>query len=94
MRAVTIARKPMKGAIAQNAIEYGCGALNVDGCRIPGVKQATAGRRTVRWGVGEGGCSYEKGTGALFSNEGRWPANLILLSGGRTASRFFKQVKP
>ena len=32
-------------------------------------KQLTAGRRTVKWGVEEGGCTYEKGTGAVFATE-------------------------
>lgn len=32
-------------------------------------KQLTAGRRTVKWGVGEGDSSYEKGTGAKFATE-------------------------
>ena len=32
-------------------------------------KQLTAGRRTVKWGVSEGGCSYVKGTGAKFATE-------------------------
>ena len=29
-------------------------------------------------GCSGGGCSYEKGTGATFTTEGRWPANTIL----------------
>jgi len=42
------------------------------GCCIIGTqtvkaKQLTAGRRTVKWGVGEGGDTYEKGTGAQFA---------------------------
>lgn len=41
-------------------------------CELVGVKkvkakQLTAGKRTVKWGVGEGGCSYKKGTGAKFA---------------------------
>jgi site-specific DNA-methyltransferase (adenine-specific) len=41
-------------------------------CQIVGTtttraKQLTAGRRTVRWGVGEGGDTYVKGTGATFA---------------------------
>lgn len=32
-------------------------------------KQLTAGRRTVKWGVGEGDSTYEKGTGARFATE-------------------------
>lgn len=43
------------------------------GCTVAGetqvrAKQLTAGRRTVKWGVGEGGSTYEKGTGARFAS--------------------------
>lgn len=77
-----LARKPLIGTVVENVLAHGTGALNIDGCRIhSGPKQATAGRRTVGdgegWGVGIGGSSYEKGTGAVWTNEGRWPANLI-----------------
>ena len=80
MRVVTVARKPVQGTATHNVLRHGCGAINIDGCRIGTgtLKQATAGRRTVKWGVDEGGCSYGKGTGAEFSTEGRWPANVIL----------------
>lgn len=47
---------------------------HLDECKVVGTKrvkakQLTAGRRTVRWGVGEGGDTYEKGTGARFATE-------------------------
>lgn len=78
---IIVARKPLEGTVAENVLKYGTGALNIDGCRIEikegDTKQATAGRRTIKWGVNEGGSSYEKGTGATYSNQGRWPANLI-----------------
>lgn len=32
-------------------------------------KQLTAGRRTIKWGIYEGGDTYKKGTGALFATE-------------------------
>jgi len=82
--------------VAANALKWGTGSINVDASRIGTgtVKQATAGNRTVKWGITEGGCSYEKGTGAIFSTEGRWPANLILrhLDGCRKVGS--KRVKP
>lgn len=76
-------RTPMSEATAVDQIAgTQTGALNVEVCRIQGgIKQATAGRRTIRWGVGMGGCSYEKGTGAIFTNEGRWPTNVVLIHG-------------
>ena len=47
---------------------------HLDGCQRTGTtkikaKQLTAGRRTIKWGVGEGGDTYEKGEGARFATE-------------------------
>lgn len=82
---ITIIRRPLDGTLAQSALEHGTGAININASRISlngGTKQATAGNRTYKddsgWGVDAGGCSYEKGTGAVFTDEGRWPTNLIL----------------
>jgi len=78
---VTLLRKPLEGTVAENTLKHGCGAINIDATRIGGgvPRQATAGNRTVGWGVQKGGCSYEKGTGVTFTNQGRWPANFILI---------------
>jgi len=77
-----LARKPLsEKTIVANVLEHGTGGINIDASRISlngKPKQATAGNRTIQWGVDKGGCSYEKGTGAKWSNEGRFPANLIL----------------
>lgn len=75
-----VLRRPLEGTVLDCVLNSNTGALNVDACRVEsGVKQVTAGRRTVRWGVGQGGSTYEKGTGAKFSTEGRWPTNLLLV---------------
>ena len=81
MIVLTLARKPCsEGSVAANVLKHGTGGINIEGCRIGSgsQKQATAGRRTIQWGVAEGSCTYEKGTGAIFSTEGRRPANLVL----------------
>ncbi len=68
-------RKPLDGNVAENVLAHGTGALNIDGCRIPGEKPATT--------RGESGkASSMSGTlGAQGRIEddgkGRWPANLI-----------------
>jgi site-specific DNA-methyltransferase (adenine-specific) len=31
---ITVARKPLVGTVAANVLEYGTGAINVDGCRV------------------------------------------------------------
>ena len=31
---ITVARKPLIGTVVANVLEYGTGALNIDGCRV------------------------------------------------------------
>jgi DNA modification methylase len=31
---ITVARKPIKGTVANNVLEYGTGGINIDGCRV------------------------------------------------------------
>lgn len=83
---VVVARKPPIGTVAENVLEHGTGALNIDGCRIPsddGYEKAwdkpvsTSSANVVLGNlVGDGrkfvDLSANKPTG------GRWPANVIL----------------
>lgn len=71
---ITVARKPLVGTVAENVLRWGTGALNVDGCRIPGVKPQ------VTQGVNSNASSFRVAKERRISgnpNEGRWPANLI-----------------
>jgi hypothetical protein len=34
MEMITVARKPLEGTVAQNVLEWGTGAINIDGCRV------------------------------------------------------------
>lgn len=36
MEPITVARKPLRGTVASNVLEYGTGGLNIDGCRVGG----------------------------------------------------------
>jgi DNA modification methylase len=60
---IVVARKPLAGTVAANVLEHGTGALNIDGCRIPGDVYG-ADQRDQRVFVG--------------NDAGRWPANVIL----------------
>jgi DNA modification methylase len=72
---ITVARKPLIGTVAANVLEWGTGALNVDGCRvgdedrpkIVGVNNERPEKGALKQG------SYSDGT----TSQGRWPANLI-----------------
>jgi len=71
---ITMARKPFSSTVAANVIQYGTGAINVDGCRVgiggdKGVWPVTQRRHNdVTWTVQP----VETDT-----MKGRWPANII-----------------
>ncbi|WP_016895888.1 DNA-methyltransferase [Mycobacteroides abscessus] len=72
---IVVARKPLSGTVAQNVLEHGAGALNIDACRV------TTGDALVRPSVqrhdnevlGKG-----LGAGAQVEPAGRWPTNVVL----------------
>lgn len=78
---ITVARKPFKGTVAANVLEWGTGAINIDGGRVVG---DTWTRRTPYKDNIKGGqlrTAKSESTyacGPQSGNElGRWPANLI-----------------
>jgi len=71
---IYLARKPFRGSVASNVCEHGCGALNIDGCRIGSGGQS-------KWATTRGGiwATDSDAKAALeASTLGRWPANLAL----------------
>jgi site-specific DNA-methyltransferase (adenine-specific) len=76
---VIMARKPLIGTVAQNVLEHGTGAINIDGCRVPtednlngGAYAKNGSERTDEWG-------FRRNQGIEYVPPlGRWPANLIL----------------
>jgi DNA modification methylase len=83
-RPIILARKPFRGSVAQNVLAHGCGALNIDGCRIetdetwehgdPGF--VASGRRGVFFDETKGMNLNNSGR-SPSSPLGRWPANLL-----------------
>jgi DNA modification methylase len=74
---IVMARKPFKGTVADNVLEYGVGGINIDGCRVGNEKVSTHSN-----GSGNTG---DKGIYGTFGNqqgseerEGRFPANVIM----------------
>jgi len=75
---ITMARKPFSSTVAANVIQYGTGAINVDGCRV---------RTETRLNQSAGNKNLEHRTTVTpvsSHNEtdgrecvGRWPANII-----------------
>jgi len=69
---ICVARKPLTGTVASNVLEWGTGALNIDGSRV-GTADGFGGGTKATSGFVNG---YE-GDGFVASTQGRWPANVI-----------------
>lgn len=72
---IVLARKPIEGTVASNVLKWGCGALNIDGCRIDGVGN------TGRWpanvlhdGSGEVVEAFPADAGAFAAVKGTEPS--------------------
>src|SRR5690606_6097691 len=75
---ICMARKPLIGTIAENVLAHGTGGLNINGCRIEGVKDVPASPRRTTQGAAYGDLSNDSGTGSGWDpNIGRWPANIV-----------------
>lgn len=81
---ITVARKPFVGTVADNVLENGTAALNIDACRVgnevvgwSGGKHRSGDAATsgASRGGNQGGFNYAGGEARPV--EGRWPANLI-----------------
>ena len=74
---ITMARKPLTGTVAENVLEHGTGAINVDGCRI----DASNGRPLIASKAEASVHAFGNGLNgsrcAGITTQGRWPANLI-----------------
>jgi DNA modification methylase len=74
---LTLARKPLEGTVAANVLQYGTGALNVDGCRVGDEGGTTKGSKPQGSGHGIYGKGLHGDCDIVELNAGRWPANLI-----------------
>lgn len=85
---IVVARKPIEGTIAENCLQWGCGALWIDGTRIgnPVNTKRPCGKALI--GTFEG----QEGKVSGRDDVGRWPANLIV--GGEEVVRKFPETAP
>jgi site-specific DNA-methyltransferase (adenine-specific) len=82
---VIVARKPLVGTVAANVLEFGTGALNIDGTRI-GTEGGTrdgdfiAGTNSAvnSLNASKGGKSALKKGVTVAAGLGRWPSNVVL----------------
>lgn len=82
---VVVARKPLIGTVAQNVLEHGTGAINVDGCRIGWAYDGEADEvdqrsapNTRAYGKPQGDNIGPRGGAVNIHTAGRWPANVTL----------------
>ena len=78
---IVVARKPLAGTVAANVLEYGTGALNIDGCRVEGpagsghwIRNGEMGTRGIYGAGGQSGEDF----GSENPAGGRWPPNILL----------------
>ena len=76
---ITVARKPLVGTVAENVLQYGTGAINVDGGRVnAGEKIAGGGSGRIGNFAGKAQSNGDLSNHRQESHEkGRWPANFI-----------------
>lgn len=77
---VVMGRKPFKGTVVDNVLEYGTGGINIDECRI-GSEGGT--KKSDIEKVGDVATNFTIGKQNIKNKvenigEGRWPANVIL----------------
>lgn len=80
---IVMARKPFKGNVAQNVLDWGTGGINIDDSRIE-IHPKDHIMKYPNYSNGEykskyeNGSSYTHGTQVQINPEGRFPANVIL----------------
>ena len=72
---IIIVRRPCEGTAVQNVLVHGCGAMNIDACRIG--NESTRRDNTADMGYGGGLQAAGKGY-STGSDAGRWPKNVML----------------
>ncbi len=92
---ITLARVPFPGTVADNVLEYGTGAINVDGCRVglDGERQPTGNAKGGNSIYGQVAASKGLKDRNITPVTGRWPANLIH-DGSEEVTRGFPETGP
>jgi len=73
---ICLARKPFKGTVVDNVLEWKTGGINIDGCRVgeTGARNNGSSKGTID----SNSIGYYKPTEPIDYNMGRFPANIIL----------------
>lgn len=75
---ICLARKPLDGTYAQNAIKHGCGGLNIDECKV-GLETIETHKTAMLSYQGSNHRPWHDGhIKTTTEHKGRWPANVVL----------------
>jgi site-specific DNA-methyltransferase (adenine-specific) len=92
---IIVARKPLAGTVAATVMQYGTGALNIDGCRVGYEAGEVNFDRKQRQQNSAGAIEGAFGAASLIGTEistykdaGRWPANAIIDDSPEVAEEF------
>lgn len=89
---IVLARKPLASTVAKNVLQYGTGAINIDGSRISvgdevlSTPQSDPGKRSGLWVTDSGLTGKDSDSFQAMQREsiqrtmdlGRWPSNVVL----------------
>ena len=97
---IILARKPLDGTVAANVQKWGCGSINIDGCRVgiddterSVIDNRSGGQVADNTGKWQGpGVARQIGERFKSNSSGRWPANLIH-DGSEEVLELFPQSK-
>ncbi|MBM3274386.1 MAG: site-specific DNA-methyltransferase [Candidatus Sericytochromatia bacterium] len=89
---VVIARKPLIGTLAENLLEHGTGALNIDASRI-GTRSQTIVRGGNQSRSAYGKFAHDDKVEEFNYDTGRWPANLLLVHGPECKPKGARRVR-
>jgi DNA modification methylase len=92
MEPICVARKPFKGSVAKNVLEWACGVINIGKCFVGNEKRDTftGGMRTTNKIYGK--FANEEPATPIVTNVGRWPAN-VTHDGSEEATEGFPIVE-
>lgn len=95
---ILVFRKPLEGTVADNVLEHGTGALNIDATRVGTSKDVPASpsrtKGTSLSGSVDGSLRRETGQeGGHDPNVGRWPPNVVMTHAGGCKRVGTKKIK-
>jgi len=74
---IILARRPLSGTLAENTLQHGVAGLNIDACRVDGVKPVMVRTATVVAATAMAGTSTGATSTGEYTTEGRWPPNVL-----------------